>query len=129
MSPAEVLVVEDDPVLRCLLSFALHRAGYRACVAADGASGVRMARTIRPQLILTDICMPGMDGIEAARAIRADPVLCQIPIVAMTAWETPEVRARVRAAGLMGPVKKPLDLEGLPQQLVDWMTTPAGPPG
>ncbi len=84
-------MVEDDPVLRRLLAYALHRAGYRACVAADGASGVRMARTVRPHLILTDICMPGMDGIEAARAIRADPAFRHIPIVAMTAWQTPEV--------------------------------------
>ncbi len=125
--PAEVLVVEDDPLLRRVLSLTLGRAGYGVQLAADGLSGVHIARAVRPDLILTDICMPGLDGIEAARAIRTDPALCHIPIVTMTACETPEVCARVRAAGFLGPLTKPLDIAELPRQIAHWMTPAASP--
>lgn len=128
MSPRVILVIEDAPLVGRLLSLNLGRAGFAVHVAADGETGVRLARALRPHLILTDIFMPGLDGIEVGRRIRSDPALCQIPIFTMTVCATPEVRARVQAADLLGPLQKPLDLEALPRQIAEWIMTPADGP-
>ncbi len=128
MQSPVILVIEDAPLVGRLLSLNLGRAGFAVHVATDGEIGLRMARALRPHLILTDIFMPRVDGIEVGRRIRSDPALCHIPIFTMTVCATPEVRARVQAADLLGPLAKPLDLEALPRQIAEWVVTPADSP-
>lgn len=120
-----LLVVEDDAPLRRLLSLALERAGYTVETAPDGPEAVRLVGALRPDVVLMDIGLPGMDGVEAGRRIRDDETLSPIAIVTMTACATPEVCARVRAAGLLGPLPKPLDLLALAHQIPDWIATAA----
>lgn len=82
---SQVLVVEDYDDARTMVEMILQDAGYRVLLAADGFEGVTMARQHRPDAILMDIFMPGLDGIEATRRIKADPDTAAVPIIAYTA--------------------------------------------
>lgn len=82
---SQVLVVEDYDDARMMVEMILADAGYRVLLAADGAEGVSMARRHRPDAILMDIFMPGLDGIDATRQIKADPATARVPVIAYTA--------------------------------------------
>jgi putative two-component system response regulator len=86
MDPAAptVLVVEDDPSNRALLTALLERAGYRAITASDGPSGLAAALEIAPDLVLLDVGLPGMDGLEICRRLRATPRTVTLPVVLLT---------------------------------------------
>ena len=79
-----VLVIEDDPANRALLTAQLERAGYRAVTAADGPSGLAAALETAPDVVLLDIGLPGMDGLEICRRLRADPRTVAMPVVLLT---------------------------------------------
>jgi len=76
-----VLIIDDDPAQRDLLTRFLRREGFEAHVAADGPSGLQMARAVRPRTILLDVMMPGMDGWAVLTQLKADPDLAAIPVV------------------------------------------------
>ncbi len=82
MSAATILVVDDDPQIREVLSVALDRAGFRTVTARDGAEGLSRAQSARPDLVVLDIGLPEMDGLALCRAIRADS---ELPILFLTA--------------------------------------------
>ncbi len=111
--PAEprrrVLVVEDNPdsaeSLRLLLEFF----GYEVWVAATGPEGVRLARSRRPDIVLCDIGLPGLDGFGVAAALRADPATAAARLVAITGYGTDEVRRRCREVGFDRYFTKPVD--------------------
>ena len=90
---SQVLVVEDYEDARLMVEMILEDAGYRVLLASDGVEGVTMARRHRPDAILMDIFMPGLDGIEATRRIKADPAMASVPVIAYTAKPT-SVRER-----------------------------------
>jgi two-component system cell cycle response regulator len=104
-----VLVVEDNPINRDLLEYLLGALGFEALSAVDGATGLAAAQRERPDLILCDIHMPGIDGIEFARRVKADPALAATPLVAVTALAMVGDRDRILAAGFDGYVAKPID--------------------
>src|SRR5690625_3030149 len=80
-----VLVVDDNRDNRVILSTILDSAGYRVRQASDGAEAVRHVRRGGVDVVLMDLCMPGMDGWQATRAIRADPRTVHVPVIAVTA--------------------------------------------
>jgi CheY-like chemotaxis protein len=82
---SQVLIVEDYEDARTLVGMILEDAGYRVLLAADGVEGVMLAREHRPDAILMDIFMPGLDGIEATRQIKADASTAAVPVIAYTA--------------------------------------------
>jgi CheY-like chemotaxis protein len=82
---SQVLVVEDYEDARAMVEMILEDAGYQVLLAADGLEGVALARRHRPDAILMDIFMPGLDGIEATRQIKADPSTAAVPVIAYTA--------------------------------------------
>ena len=82
MSNQTILVVDDDPQIRDILSMALERAGFDAVIARDGAEGLAQARAVNPSLAVLDIGLPEMDGLELCKAIRRDS---DLPIVFLTA--------------------------------------------
>jgi CheY-like chemotaxis protein len=87
---AKILWIDDD---RLLLSFGrevLERHGYRILTAANGPSGIAVAKTERPDLIIVDVILPRMDGYEVCRRLRAEPGLEDTPIVLLTALENPQ---------------------------------------
>ena len=87
MSPT-ILVIEDDDVMRELMRLSLVRSGYEVTVAEDGVRGYDTALFLKPDLIVTDIQMPGADGIHVVRRVRDTPSLERTPILVTTAFGT-----------------------------------------
>jgi two-component system, cell cycle response regulator DivK len=109
----KLLYVEDNEDNVFMLTRRLERKGYEVVVADDGRSGVAMARTEQPAVILMDLSLPELDGWEATRALKADPATRNIPVIALSAHAMEEDRARARAAGCDGFETKPVDLDRL----------------
>ena len=91
----------------------LEMAGYQVLEASDGEQAVRMASEQRPALILMDLSLPKLDGLSATREIRKKRGLRNIPIVAVSAHDSPETRAEALAAGCNEYVTKPIDFDNL----------------
>jgi len=108
---AVILVVEDNEDNLRLVEYLLSAHGYAPLLARNGADAVRMAVEARPNLILLDIRMPGMDGYEVAAVIRHTPGLERTRIVAVTASAMVGDRERIAAAGFDGYIRKPIDPE------------------
>jgi CheY-like chemotaxis protein len=79
--PPRVLIVDDDPAIRMLCSINLQIEGLRALEAADGERGLEQVRSERPDLVVTDVMMPGLDGFQLAEALRSDERTRQIPLI------------------------------------------------
>jgi PAS domain S-box-containing protein len=110
-----VLVVEDNDDAREMLRNLLHLFGHEVHEACDGASGVEQARRLRPDAVLIDIGLPGMDGYEVARRIRA--AVPGARLVALTGYGQPEDRERALAAGFDVHLVKPVDPDQLQRLL------------
>ncbi|HEY6868882.1 MAG TPA: response regulator, partial [Novosphingobium sp.] len=108
-----VLVVDDTTANRAVLVEALQKFGFTTAEAADGRAGVEQARILRPDLILMDILMPVMNGHDAIAAIRQIEALQDIPILALSASATQDVRQRSLDAGANGFLAKPINLSEL----------------
>lgn len=80
-----ILTIEDQDDIRRLIRMTLEFKGHRVLEAADGEQGMVMARSHRPDLILLDVMMPGIDGLTVGRRLAEDPMLCQIPTVMISA--------------------------------------------
>jgi len=80
-----VLTIEDQPDIRRLIRMTLEFKGHRVLEARDGPDGLEVARRERPDLILLDVMMPGMDGLTVSREMAGDPVLSRIPTVLLSA--------------------------------------------
>lgn len=110
----KILVVEDHLHNRELLVTLLELHGYSVITAGNGEEGVVRARAERPDLIILDMELPGLNGYEAARLIRSDPEIGRTPILAVTAHALPGDEAKALAAGCDGYISKPIDTRGLP---------------
>jgi two-component system, cell cycle response regulator DivK len=109
MQKKTVLIVEDHFETLAINRVYLEHHGYRVVAAADGFSGVRSAREHRPDLILMDLSIPGLDGFAATAQIKGDPDTRNIPVVAITAFSYGSAGRRAREAGCDGFVAKPCD--------------------
>jgi len=105
-----ILIVEDEPQNLKLFCTVLQAAGYETIEAAEGKQGIELARVRKPDLILMDILMPGMDGLEATRILKADAATKDIPISALTAYAMPGDREKLLQAGCDGYIDKPIDI-------------------
>ena len=113
-SPAErgvILIVDDTPDNLALLSDALDEVGYMVLVALDGLSALSRIQRRRPDLILLDAMMPGLDGFETCQRIKADPATADIPVLFMTALTDSEHVVKGFAAGGIDYVTKPINTE------------------
>ncbi len=104
-----VLVVEDNEKNRYLISFILKGEGFDLIEAVTGEEGVEKAVKERPDLILMDIQLPGIDGYETTRRIRASPAGTKVPIIALTSYAMTGDREKALAAGCTGYVEKPIN--------------------
>lgn len=114
-----ILVVEDYEDTSLAMRLALEDQGYRILEAADGAQAVEVAMRERPDIILMDLQLPVMDGLAATERIRANPEMSEVVIVAVTAHQEADYRARALAAGCNAFVSKPIDFEWLNELLVN----------
>jgi two-component system cell cycle response regulator DivK len=108
-----ILLVEDNEMNRDMLSRRLARQGYEVVLAPDGEAGVALAAAVRPDLILMDMSLPGIDGREATRRIREEPALRHTPIIALTAHAMTGDREAATAAGCDDYDTKPVELPRL----------------
>ena len=105
---SRILIVEDNEKNRRLARDILQGNGYETLEAVDGESGVAMARASRPDLVLMDIQLPGIDGLEALRQLRADAATAPIPVIAVTASVMRSDVGRIVEAGFNGYIAKPI---------------------
>ena len=104
-----ILVVDDEPVLRTIVREILHEEGYAVIEAADGRVMLEIMARERPDLVLMDVMMPGIDGREAYQQLRSQPEHRDVPVVMMSAGVRP-TRLDPSLAGFMA---KPFDLNQL----------------
>jgi CheY-like chemotaxis protein len=109
----KILYVEDNEDNIFMLKNRLTRAGHTVIVATDGAQGVEMALSERPNMILMDLSLPVLDGWEATRQIKAAPDTKHIPVIALTAHAMAGDRERALAAGCDDFDTKPIELPRL----------------
>lgn len=111
MTRAKVLLIEDNPENRYLVTFLLEQRGHEVVSAETGARGLELASLIAPDLILLDIQLPGMDGHRVTRLLKSDRRLRSIPVVAVTSYAMVGDREKCIEAGAEGYIEKPIDPE------------------
>ncbi len=119
MSNELILIVEDNEKNRKLVRDVLQFKGYRTIEAETGEDGVTLAQQNKPDLILMDYQLPGIDGIETFRRIRNEVSTAHIPIVAVTASAMPEDAKKMMEAGFDGFQTKPLNVKQFMQAVAD----------
>lgn len=117
-----ILIVEDNPRNLKLVRDVLGSAGFRTLEAGTAEDGVVIARERRPDLVLMDVGLPGMDGVQALAHLRADAATAAIPVVALTAFAMKDDRERFLAAGFDGYLEKPISVRDLPGQVAALLT-------
>lgn len=110
MAGEPVLVVDDTPANQKLLKILLAGEQYDVRVAGNAEEALTVLETFRPQMILMDILLPGVDGLALTRQLRADPRTRDIRILGLTACAMPGDAERVLAAGCDGYLTKPIDV-------------------
>jgi two-component system cell cycle response regulator DivK len=109
MTSVSVLLVEDNEDNRTIYTTILRHCGHEVAEAGTGEEGIRLARELRPGVILMDVAMPGIDGWEATRRLKADPITAHIPVIALTAHAMAEDRLRATEAGCESYLAKPIE--------------------
>jgi two-component system cell cycle response regulator DivK len=107
VSQQTILYVEDNEYNRKIVRQLLGRTSFRLLEAADGETGVAMALTERPDLILMDVQLPKISGLEATRRLRADPATAATPIVVITSFALSGDDTKARDAGASAYLAKP----------------------
>ncbi len=108
---ARILVIEDNAASLQLMVYLLRAFGHETLEAVDGVEGLARVERENPDLIVCDVHIPRVDGYEVCRRLKADPVLREIPIIAVTALAMVGDRAAIMAAGFDGYISKPIDPE------------------
>lgn len=121
MENKTILVIEDNDLNRKLFCAMLEMGHYKPLAAEDAETGLEILREVRPDLILMDIQLPGMDGLSATRLIKKDPDLQAIPVVALTAYAMPEDEQTALDAGCSGYISKPVDTRTFLDKLVSFL--------
>ena len=125
---ARILLIEDNLQNRYLARFLLEQRGHEVVQAETGPMGLQLAAEVRPDLILLDIQLPGMDGHDLAGALRRDPRLKSIPIVAVTSYAMAGDREKCLAAGAEGYIEKPINPETFVAEVERFLNSPREEP-
>jgi CheY-like chemotaxis protein len=116
-----ILVVDDNPGNLRLFTLLLASPRYDVRTAASAQLALDILGTFHPDLILLDLQLPDIDGLELTRRLKANPELCGIPVVAVTAYAMKGDEQRARAAGADGYVTKPVDKKEFRQMVADFL--------
>ncbi len=108
-----ILVIEDNPANMKLACVLLRKAGHEVLSATDAETGLTLARSERPALILMDIQLPGMDGLAATALLKKDAVTATIPVIALTALAMKADQEKSHIAGCEAYIAKPLRYQEL----------------
>lgn len=121
----KILLVEDNEMNRDMLARRLQKRGYEVILAVDGLLAVEMTQKEKPDLVLMDMSLPGLDGWEASRRLKGDPATAGIPIIALTAHAMAEDREKALAAGCNEFETKPVDLTSLLAKMETFVPKPS----
>jgi CheY-like chemotaxis protein len=125
----KVLVVEDDRSIQMVLELVLSRVSKcQVVVASDGPQGLAMIQEHKPDVVLLDLMLPGMDGFEICQRAKADEKTRHIPIIFLTAQPQPSAVARAMALGAAGYIVKPFDPIRIIDQINEALTRVQAPP-
>ncbi|HEY9844921.1 MAG TPA: response regulator transcription factor [Candidatus Caenarcaniphilales bacterium] len=111
--PLIILVADDEPVIRLLISDYLEMSGYSVVTAEDGKQALEMIEVYQPHLVVTDIAMPQMDGYELVRQVRQQPALRLLPVIFLTVRTETQARIQGYQLGCDLYLPKPFDLDEL----------------
>jgi len=103
----KILIIDDEPVVVTLLRNRVASRGFEVETATEGTAALEKAKTFRPDLILLDIAMPGMDGYEVCRRLKETPATRAIPVVIFTASQEAQLEEQARLAGASKLIRKP----------------------
>lgn len=120
MANNRILVVEDNELNMKLMRGIFNMGDYHIIEAVDAESGIRLAREHQPFLILMDIQLPGMDGLAATRIIKSDPLLKDIPVVALTGFAMQGDKEKAVEAGCDGYITKPIEVKAVISKIADF---------
>jgi len=123
---AHILIIEDDVFTAKLLSLGLERGGHSIIAASDGAQGVARARAHRPDLIVLDVLLPGMNGFEVLRHLKHNPTTHEIPVLMLTAQTDGRSVLAGIDSGAAAYLSKPVDLPDLLQRIERCLARRAG---
>jgi two-component system, cell cycle response regulator DivK len=104
-----ILIIEDNEQNLYLVRFILEKNSYQVFACPDGKSGIEMAASLKPDLILLDIQLPEMDGYTVARNLRKNPDLKVTPIIAVTSYAMPGDKEKAIESGCNGYIEKPIN--------------------
>jgi CheY-like chemotaxis protein len=121
MAVATVLVVEDNRLNMKLVRDVLEHAGYVVVEAWTGEDGVALARSRRPDLILMDLQLPGIDGTETMRRLRRGVLADDVPVIALSALVMDQDHLAAESAGFDGYLNKPISARSLPGQVASFL--------
>jgi len=116
-----ILLVEDNETNQMLAMTVLQRDGYRVDVAGSSEEARERLEAARPDLILMDLQLPGLDGLSLTKRLKQDPATSSIPIVAMTAHAMLGDADQALAAGCIGYIAKPIDTRALADQVRQYL--------
>ncbi len=122
MTKKRILVIEDNPINRKLMRVLIAMADLEVLEAAEAETGIALARERRPDLILMDVQLPGMDGLDATRLIKSNPDLAGIAVVAVTSFAMAGDEEKARAAGCSGYITKPINTRTFIREISKFMT-------
>jgi len=108
-----ILAIDDEIVSRHTLEALLEADNHTLIFAENGIQGLEKAEAMRPDVIVLDVMMPGMNGFEVCRRLRAMPALQTLPVIMVTAWDDPTARMRCLEVGANEVVCKPLKRDEL----------------
>jgi CheY-like chemotaxis protein len=121
ISPARILVIEDNGTNRALIVYLLKAFGYKTLEAVDGERGLDVARHERPELIVCDVHLPKLDGYGVVDQLKRDVALRDIPVVAVTALAMVGDRNKILSAGFDGYISKPIEPETFVAQVAAFL--------
>jgi len=110
---ARILIIEDNQANMKLAKLLLHNVGHTTLFAVDAETGLAIARSELPDLILMDVQLPGMDGLTATSLLKQDPATAAIPVIALTALAMKADQENSRIAGCDAYIAKPLRYQDL----------------
>ncbi len=121
MSPAKILIVDDEPDLVETIRFALELEGYKVLVAVNGEEGLNTARQEKPDLILLDLMLPKLDGYKVCRLLKFDERYKSIPILMLTARTQDKDRILGKETGANEYLTKPFDMDELMAKIKSYL--------
>ena len=122
----KILVIEDDPATLRLVDYSLRHKGYQVLTASNGLEGIRKARNEKPELIILDVMLPGMDGFEVCHRLRSEPDTAQLLILMFSAKAQEIDRDTGLKVGADDYLTKPVDPGELVSRVESLLTQKTG---